>query len=121
MSSGSISTPGQENRAVGPLLPIRLQCLAQPGHVHPKGILTVSADVVAPQAVDDLIGGPDGVRCGEQQSEQRSLSEGTQVDWGTVSQHLQFPQYSELHQIPSSLIDVRADGVRFSLSEHTKA
>jgi hypothetical protein len=59
--------PGQEQRALRPLLPGRFERGAEVRHVHPQGVLPVPDGVLAPQLVDDAIGRHDLVRVDQQQ------------------------------------------------------
>ena len=89
-----------EHAALPALGSTGLERRAQTGDVHPQRLL-LAGRVVAPQLVEDPLGGNDSVDVEQQQGEQRALLRRPEIDGLAVGSDLERPEDPELHHAPT--------------------
>ena len=92
---------GDQHAALAALAALRFERRPQPGDVHPQRLL-LAGRVVAPELVEDAIGGHDPVDVEQQQGEQRPLLVRAEVDGLAARSSLQGTEDPELHHAPSA-------------------
>ena len=92
---------GEQHAALAAFGAGRFQRRPQPRDVDPQGLL-LAGGVVAPELLEDPVGGHDTVGAEQQEREQRPLLVRPEVDGCTVGQGLERTEDSELHGRPSS-------------------